>query len=803
VLHDLRLALRNLWNRPGFSAAAVLTLAVGIGANTAIFSVVSGVLLQPLPFPEPDRLSFITREGDVSIPDGVDWRRESRSFAALSLFLRGWSFHLSGDGEPERLRGSVVEPDFFDVLRTPPLLGRVFTAEDNRVGGPRVAILSEGLWKRRFGGDPAVVGRKLTLSDNATEVVGVMPAHFDFLADGVDLWVPVAVETPWAMEERGTNNFDAIGRLRPGVDLPSARAEMMALSTRLAEAYPKTNGGKIVEPLPMLEFMTGRVERSLWVLLGAVGLLVLLATVNLSGLLLARSTTRQGEFAVRRALGAGRGLILRQVLAEGLVIALVGGALGVLLAIWAKDLLLFVAPDTLPRAENVAVDLGAMGFAFAVSVCVGLGMSLLPALSLLRADPAAHLQSGGKGVAVGRHRSLGLLVGTEVALAFLLLFGSGLLIRTFDRLLRTPLGFDPERVLAAELVLPESRYAQKAAQTVAFRAIVEAVSAVPGVETAATVIGSPMQPGRGVGGTVAIEGRAPEPEGQRRGARVRPVQGDYFRVLRLPVIEGRAFTAEDDERSERVAIVNQRFAREFFPGEATLGRRVAFPDHTEKPGDPPTWMTIVGISSDVKSYQLDEPDSRTVYLPYAQRTAVWQRFGDLVVRTSGEPTAMARAVRQAVLSVDPTLPLEGVTTLEARREELAAQPRFNAFALAAFASLAVFLALQGLFAILAFMVEERRREIGLRMALGAEARDILRLVVGRGLGLTLGGLAAGMLLSLGLGRFVAGLLYEVKPTAPAVFAASAFGFAAVALAASALPALRASRTDPMRALHTE
>jgi putative ABC transport system permease protein len=269
------------------------------------------------------------------------------------------------------------------------------------------------------------------------------------------------------------------------------------------------------------------------------------------------------------------------------------------------------------------------------------------------------------------------------------------------------------------------------------------------------------------------------------------------------VIEGRAFTAEDDERSERVAIVNQRFAREFFPGEATLGRRVAFPDHTEKPGDPPTWMTIVGISSDVKSYQLDEPDSRTVYLPYAQRTAVWQRFGDLVVRTSGEPTAMARAVRQAVLSVDPTLPLEGVTTLEARREELAAQPRFNAFALAAFASLAVFLALQGLFAILAFMVEERRREIGLRMALGAEARDILRLVVGRGLGLTLGGLAAGMLLSLGLGRFVAGLLYEVKPTDPAVFAASAFGFAAVALAASALPALRASRTDPMRALHTE
>jgi predicted permease len=555
--------------------------------------------------------------------------------------------------------------------------------------------------------------------------------------------------------------------------------------------------------MPLLGFMTGRVERSLWVLLGAVGLLVLLATVNLSSLLLARSTARQGEFAVRRALGAGRARILRQVLAEGLVIATLGGALGVLLALWSRDLLLLAAPDTLPRAENVAVDLRALGFAFLVSLVVGLGMSLLPALSVLRADPAAHLSGGGKGVAVTRHRSLGLLVGSEVALAFLLLFGSGLLLRTFDRLLRVPLGFDPDRVLAASIVLPESRYAQKGPQTAAFRAIVEAVSAVPGVETAATVIGSPLQPGTGVGGTVAIEGRPPEPDGQRRGARVRPVQGDYFRALRLPVLEGRSFAARDDEQAERVAIVNQKFARDLFPGESPLGKRLAFPDHAEKPGDPPTWMTIVGICADVKSYALDVPDSRTVYMPYSQRTAAWQRFGDLVVRAHGDPASLAAAVRQAVLTVDRTLPLAEVTTLQARRADLSAQPRFNALALAVFAALAVYLASQGLFALLAFMVEERRREIGLRMALGATTRDILGLVVGKGLALTAGGLLAGMGLTLSLSRFLAGLLYEVRATDPAVFAAAAFGFGLVALLASGLPAVRAARTDPMRALHTE
>ena len=802
MLQDLRLAWRAAVSRPGFSAAAILTLALGLGANTALFSVVNGVLLRPLPFVEPERLSFLTREGDVSIPDGVDWRRESRTFESVALFLRTWAFDLSGDGAPERLQGSVVEPEFFDVLRVAPLFGRGLTADDNRVGGAHVAVIGEGFWKRRFGGEPGVVGRKITLSDHATEIVGVMPERFDFLQDGVDLWVPAAVETPWAVAERGTNNFDAIGRLRPGVTLAAARDEMVAITTRLAGVYPKTNGGKIVEPLPLLQFITHRVERSLLVLLGAVTLLVLLAGVNLSGLLLARSTARQGEFAVRRALGAGAGRILRQVLTEGMVLAGVGGILGVLLAFWSRDLLLAATRGTLPRVDNVAVDLRVLAFALAATVVVGLGMSLVPALHVLRTDPAAHLGGAGKGLGRVRHRALGGLVASEVALAFLLLFGAGLLLRTFDRLQRVPLGFDPGRVLVAQVVLPESRYSERSRQTAAFREIVEAVSAVPGVESAATVIGSPLQPGTGIGGAVAIEGRAPEPEGKRLGARVRPVQGDYFRTLKLPVLEGRAFALGDDERAIPVAVVNQRFARDVFPGESPVGHRIAFPDHAP-PGVPAAWMTIVGVASDVKAYALDEPDSRAVYLPYPQRQAAWQRFGDLVVRAKGDPGALAGAVREAVLSVDKTLPLAGMTTLEARHSEASAQSRFNALALLAFGAVALFLALQGLFAILAFSVEQRRPEIGLRMALGARAGDVLRLVFGLGLGLTAGGLLAGTLLSLALGRLVAGLLYEVRPADPAVLAFTLLAFSLTALLACGLPAMRAVRTDPARALRAE
>ncbi|MFI5328362.1 MAG: ADOP family duplicated permease, partial [Candidatus Rokuibacteriota bacterium] len=688
LLQDLRLAVRRLGKEPGFAALAVLTLALGIGGSTAVFSVVRGVVLAPLPFENPERLSFLTRDGDVSIPDGVDWRASSPSFEQIALLLRSWAFDLTGDGEPERILGAVVEPEYFEVLHMPPLLGRVLTREDNVVGGAHVAVISEGFWKRRFAGEPGVLGRTITLSDHLVTVVGVMPARFDFLQDGVELWVPVAVETPWAMAERGTNNFDAIGRLRPGASFATARAEMVALTTRLAGEYPKTNAHKIVDPLPMLDFMVGAVRPALLVLLAAVGLVVLIASVNLAGFLLARATSRQPEFALRLAVGAGRSRLLGQMVTEGMTLAALGGIVGLVLAFWGSDALRAVAPDSLPRTASIAVDGPVLAFALLATLLTGLVFSLIPAVQVLRADPAAFLSTSGRGLAGGRgQRALGAVVAAEVALACVLLVGSGLLIRTFLRLQGVPLGFDPQNVLTAELVLPEARYGTREPQTRAFRTMVDAVAEQPGVEAAAYVIGAPLAGARsGIGGVLLFADRE-FPVGSQPGARHRPVYGDYFKALRIPIVEGRALTRDDGESAPLVAVVNQSFAREFWPNASALGKRIAWRDFG--PTDGPRWMTIVGVALDVKSRDLVADDTRAVYTPYVQRRVDWQRFGTLVVRSGVLPSALTPSVKKAVWSVDPTLPLERVATLQERRVRSSAQQRFNAIALGLFAGTAL------------------------------------------------------------------------------------------------------------------
>ena len=802
LLQDLRLALRRLGKEPAFAALAVLTLALGIGGSTAVFSVVRGVLLAPLPFEDPERLSFLTRDGDVSIPDGVDWRASSPSFEQVALLLRSWAFDLTGQGEPERIQGAVVEPEYFEVLRMPPLLGRVLTREDNVVGGAHVAVIGEGFWKRRFGGEPGVLGRTITLSDHLVTIVGVMPARFDFLQDGVDLWVPVAVETPWAMADRGTNNFDAIGRLRPGASFAAARAEMVALTSRLAREYPKTNAGKIVDPLPMLDFMVGAVRPALLILLGAVGLVVLIASVNLAGFLLARATSRQPEFALRLAVGAGRSRLLGQMVTEGMTLAALGGAFGVVLAFWGSDALRALAPDSLPRTASIGVDGPVLAFALLAAVVTGLVFSLIPAVQVLRADAAAFLSTSGRGLAGGRGpRVLGAVVAAEVALACVLLVGSGLLLRTFLRLQGVPLGFDPQSVLTAEMMLPEARYGTREPQTRAFRAMVDAVAEHPGVEAAAYVIGAPLAgPRSGIGGTVLFADREFPVESQP-GARHRPVYGDYFKALRIPIVEGRALTRDDDDSAPVVAVVSQSFAREFWPEGSALGQRIAWRDFG--PTDGPRWMTIVGVAADVKSRYLVADDTRAVYTPYVQRRVDWQRFGTLVVRSGVPPVALASSVKKTVWSVDPTLPLERVGTLQERRARSSAQSRFNAIALGLFAGAALLIALQGIYAVLAWSVERRQREIGVRIALGADARDLSRLVIGRGLTLAGCGLGAGLAGAWGLGRLIESQLFGVPPTDPVTFAAVAFGLLATAFLACAAPAWRATRVDPATVLRSE
>ncbi|HET7292337.1 MAG TPA: ABC transporter permease [Vicinamibacteria bacterium] len=800
LLQDVRFALRLLAKSPGFAAAATLMLAVGVGVNTALFSVVEGVLLRPLPFSEPERLVFITREGDVSIPDGADWRAACPSLESTALFLRGWAFDLVGDGEPQRLNGAVVEPDFFRVLGTPPLLGRTLRPEDDRKGAPHVAVLSYGLWQRRFGGAPDVLGRTLVLSDEATTVVGVMPSEFDFLHDEVDLWIAPAAAVPSFVEERGTNNFDAIGRLRRGVTIEQARAELLAISRRLEAEFPKTNRGKIVDPLPILDFMVGGARRALLVLAGAVALVMAVAAANLSGLMLARSTARREEFALRLAIGAGRGRLLRQLAVEGLVLACLGGALGLLVAGVTRDALLGIAPDSVPRAWEIRTNTGALAVGLALAVSAGLLASLAPAAAVLRRDPGEWLKTRGDGAGVGSRRALSTLATAEVAMAFVLVFGAGLLLRTFGRLNGVELGFEPAGVIKGELVLPESRYGSRDAQTRTFSAVVDRLSASPGVVAAGFATTTPLDPRGSLGGTLLFVDPPPRAPEDGVGARVRFVHGDFFAALRSSLREGRFFTPQDDAGAEPVAIVNERFANEFWPGDSPLGKRIAYRDLHD---GAPFAMTIVGVLRDVKGATLDRPDTRTVYSPYLQRRIEWQRWGAIVARTASDPAAFGRQLQQAVWSADPGLPLEGLETLEERRVAMLAPQRFNAAALGLFALVALAIAVQGLYALLAYAVELRRREIGVRMALGAARRDVARLVIGGGLRLALAGLLAGVAASLALQRVVRSLLFEVEPGDPLTYVTVILGLFLTALLAAALPAGRAARVEPAVVLRGE
>jgi putative ABC transport system permease protein len=798
LIQDLRHAARLLRKSPAFTAAALAMLAIGVGANTAIFSVVNAVLLRPLPFPEPDRLVFITREGDVSILDGIDWRAQSRTHEEVALFLRTWAFDLSGEGEPERLAGSVVEPEYFRVLRTPPLLGRVLTAEDNEAGAPQVAVLSHAFWTRRFASDRGVIGRGVVLSDVPTTIVGVMPPEFDFLDDRVDLWIAVAAATPQFLAERGTNNFDAIGRLRPGVSVEEARAEMVAISQRLEKAYPDTNRRKIVEPMPLLEFMVGGVRRSLWVLLAAVGLVMLVGSVNLAGLLLARSQARSAEFALRMAMGASTGRVVRQLLAEGLLLGVLGGAAGLLAAAWGREALVALAPETLMRLRDVPLDRNVLLFGLVSSLLSGVLLSLVPAWQVTRADAGGYLKGTRATSGVSRHRALAALVTAELAFACVLLVGGGLLGRTFLRLQGVPLGFDPEGLLTADVVLPESRYGTPGPQTAAFTQIVDGAAAIPGVASAAYVITPPLSPRGGIGSPILFAEPPPQMPVEAPGARVRLVLGDYFRTIGLPIREGRGFDDRDVPGGLPVAVVNERFARDFWPGRSPIGQRVSFRWTKE-----PRWLTIVGICGDLKGLRVTEDDPRTIYAPYVQRNTEWQRWGTIVLKGRVAPHSLVPPLKRAVWAVDPTLTLDQVQTIDERRAGQTAQQRFNALAVAAFAAVALLVALQGIYALLAYAVEERRREIGVRIALGATTRDLLRLVVGRGLRLAAVGLVGGLALALALGRGLRSLLFEVGPTDPLTYVAVAALLGTTAFLACTIPAWRASRVDPMTALRTE
>jgi putative ABC transport system permease protein len=661
-------------------------------------------------------------------------------------------------------------------------------------------VITESFWRSRFGPDSSVIGRQLTLSGNPTTIIGVVPSSVDFLDDGIAGVVPLAVELPWSVSERGTNNLDAIGRIRRGVPFAAARSELTRVSTELSLEYPRTNKHKIVDPLPLGDFIVAGAREALIVVLAAVAVLLLIGAVNLAGLLLARVAARRRELAVRAALGAGRGQITRQLIVEGLMLGLAGGVLGVGVAYGGLAILKRALPASVPRTGTLDLAGPVLLFLIGVTLVSGLVCGLLPALSVRRTR-SGELGSARGSSERGRHRAQSLVVATEVALAVALIAGAGILVKSFNRLWNQPLGFDPRGVLAANLVLPQKDYETRDRQTQAFTAIVDRLRATPAVTAAAYVTTLPLYLAGGVGSTMLFEGRELRPD-EPTGARVRAVYGDYFGAMRIQVLQGRGFTDQDRDGSLPVAVVNQRFARQFFPNQDPIGHRIAYRDwHEFTPG--PVWMTIVGVVSDVKSLSLAGGDEQAIYVPYVQRPVSWQRFGSLVLRTATAPINLIPALKEAVWSVDKGLAPSAIEPMEERRSASAARERFLAVVMTLFAVSALLLVVQGLWGIVSYSVAERRREIGVRVALGALDRDVVGLVTKEALRPMAAGAVVGLGLALAGSRLLSQAVFEVSPMDPVVLGLTVAGLAAVALLASAVPARRATRIDPLEAMRAE
>jgi putative ABC transport system permease protein len=799
---DLLYAGRLLAGSPGFAVTAILLIALGTGANFAVYSVLHAVLLRPLPFIEPDRLAAIAetsveepdRQLPVSVPDFFDWQAQSRSFTALAGY-HTWFYNLTGGGEPERLTGGVMTANLPAFLGVRPIAGRTFSAEEQGPGGKPLALLSEGLWRRRFGGDPGVIGRTVLLDDVPFTVVGVLPASFD-LPHGAEIWKPLA-HGPGTVP-RNFQFLNVVGRLKPGVTIEAARAEMETVAARLESQYPDSNKGRGVLLQPLSEKLIGKVRPALLVLFAAVVLLLVLACVNVAHLLVLRAERRRGEIAVRLALGVSRARLARQFVLEGLLLALLGCAAGLGLAVWGSRLLVALSPQDVPRLESAHVGLPVLALALAVAVAAAVLFSVLPALWASRQDPGAALRamsSGGRG-----GRAVALLVVGEIAAALVLLVGAGLMIESYARLRSIDPGFTSAGVLTMRVSLPEAKYPEGAHTAQFFHRLEAELRRLPGVTAAAFAFSPPLCPGPKSDNVFTIEGRPDDPAAAHT-AFIRPVSPAYFQALRIPLRQGRPLSERDGEQAPAVAVVNETMARRFFPGENPLGKRLTIGARLGTMGTlDEVPREIVGVVGDVRPVGLGEEPIPEVYFPLAQGT--WRSMA-VLVRTDGDPAALTRPVQKAIWTVDPNLPVADVGTMEENVAKSIAQPRFLTAVLAAFAAVAWALALAGVYGVVAQAVARRNREIGLRLALGADRPQILRRVLVDSLALALAGVACGSLAALWLSRFLEGQLFGTSPRDLGAFLSVAALVAAAALVASCLPAYRATRVDPLVVLRNE
>jgi predicted permease len=804
LLQDLRYAARALRASPGFTLVAALTLALGVGANTAIFSVVHAVLLRPLPFAEPDRLvrAFTVNDGipgSMSPPDFLDFRAQNHVFQGLAAY-DALDFTLTALGEPARLPGVSVTSGFFETLGVRPLLGRTFRAEESRPDRSRVVLLSHALWRQRFGGDPGVLGRTVTLDGRSYTVVGVMPPGFDYPARR-ELWTPIPEDEDFTSEENRRGEYLAvIGRLRPGATLDQAAADLAALAGRLAREHPETNTAIGASVASLEEHLVRDVRRPLLVLLGAVAFVLLVACANVANLLLVRASARESELAVRAALGAGRLRLLRQLLTESLLLGTIGGGVGLLLASWGAAALVRLAPPGIPRVEGVGMDGPVVVFALGVALLTALLFGTVPALQSTRPALAATLKEGGRGALGARHgaRTRGLLVVAETALAVVLLVGAGLLLKSFVRLLEVDPGFRFERRLAFELQLPDSDYGDDARKDAFYRSLLERLDALPGVLSAGAVTGLPLS-GTNFLISFDVEGRPPARPGQSVAMQVRIATPEYFETMGIPLRRGRLFSDADRAAAPQVVLLSEPAVRRFFPGEDPLGKRIDL-GWTRGHSETRVGGEVVGIVGGVKQGGLADPFEPEIYVPHAQVPLGWL---SVVLRVDGDPRGLAAAVVREVRALDPNLPVAEVKTLDDVVSQAVARPRFYLSLLALFAAIALALAAVGIFGVLSYTVAQRRREIGIRMALGAEPAAVLRSVMTGALLLAAGGLALGLLGALALTRAIRSLLFGVSAADPSTFLAVAATLAAAAALASWLPARSATRVDPASALRAE
>lgn len=808
LTQDVTFACRQLLKNPGFSIVTILTLALGIGATSAIFSAVHAVVLRPLPVPDPDRIVavyelFRGNRGNASAGNYVDAIADAASFSHTAA-IQYSSFNLGDTTDAERLIGARTTAGFFGVFSTPPALGRVYSVEEDQPGREQVVVLSHRLWARRFGSDRQIIGRQLRLSGRPYEVIGVMPASFDFTEQTEELWVPIA----WTAERKATHDehtFQVYGRLTPGTSVVHAEAELSRFAEDLRRRFPKDDAELNFAVDPMMEELVGDYRQRLFVLLGAVGIVLLIACGNIANLLLARGAARAGEMAIRAALGAGRGRMVRQLLTESFVLALVSAAAGLALAAWGIRALVAAAPDGVPRLEQTALDPVVLGFTLLVALVSAVLFGLAPAIRTARSDVQTVLKEGGRGAGMGGVRDrlrTGLIVG-ELAVALVLLVGAGLLIRSSIALHRVQPGFDPQGVMSARLALPAAEYAEPGRIVQTFERIAEAARQIPGVEAAGITSQVPMGAG-GNGNGLVPEGTAPDPRNTIL-SRLRIVLPGYIETMRIPIVRGRALQDGDRRGALKVMVISEALAKAAFPGADPIGRRIscceAAPD-----GKSPDYKTVVGVTGDVLSRGPGEAPSPEFYLPAAQvPDAAWQwiqRTMYVAVRTSMDPGTLAVPLRTAVSGIAPGVPLFNVRTMEQRLGESLATAKFNTLLLALLGAIGVVLAGVGIYGVIAYFVTRRTQEIGVRMALGATRRDVVVMVVRQAAWPVAIGIVLGMVISTAATRVLSEQLFSVKPHDPMTFALVAIGLAGVAVVASLVPARRAASVDPTRALHS-